>query len=159
MGLTTVEVTVVKWLKHPGETVAKDDALVEVLTEKVNNVVEAPQAGTVLKILAREDTVVAVEGALCWIGAPGEEVPDEVVGMAPSVETIPSPAAALAPSGGQIDPSPEAGEYVKASPAAKRLARERGIDLLVCLPATRWTGEREGYRPVCGASPPGTTLG
>lgn len=139
LGLTTVEVTVVKWLKQVGETVAKNEALVEVLTEKVNNVVEAPEAGTVLMILAPEETVVPVEGALCWIGVSGEEVPDEVAGMAPIVETLTESPTTLAPSGGRVDPVPEDGEYVRASPAAKRLARERGINL-ARVPASRPDG-------------------
>lgn len=71
MGLTTVEATISSWLKQEGDTVTKGEALVEVLTDKAVNVIEAPEAGVVLKIVAPVDTVVPVTETICWIGQAG----------------------------------------------------------------------------------------
>lgn len=125
MGLTTVEGTVVRWLKQEGDEVRKDEPLVEVLTDKVNTQVEAPEPGIVLKIVAREGEVVPVTKTLCWIGRPGEKIPDE---GAPSTEE------SLSASAPEVEPAPAVvavavDGYVRASPAAKRLAREQGVNL------------------------------
>ena len=127
MGLTTEEVTVTQWLKQVGETVGKDDPIVEVLTDKVNTVIEAPAAGVLLKILTPIDTVVPVTEGLCWIGQPGEElVEEETPPVAAGTEE-----AAPVPKAQQpvLVVEPAKAEATKASPVAKRLARELGIDL------------------------------
>jgi pyruvate dehydrogenase E2 component (dihydrolipoamide acetyltransferase) len=134
LGLTTVEVTVAGWLKNPGDAVAKGEPLVEVLTDKVNNVIEAPEAGVVLAITAPVDTVVPVQGSLCWIGQPGEQVPDTMDALSlESSQEPPTSGPAEVSVGASVEVlEPEkttTNGYVKASPAAKRVARELGIDL------------------------------
>ena len=75
MGDSVAEGTVLEWRVKPGDTVAVDDALVEISTDKVDAEVPAPVAGTVQEILVEPDQTVQVGTALCRIaagaGAPG----------------------------------------------------------------------------------------
>jgi pyruvate dehydrogenase E2 component (dihydrolipoamide acetyltransferase) len=138
--------TIVRWLKAEGDTVARDEPLYELDTEKVTQEVESPAAGTVLRILVAEGTEVIVGQRIAWIGEPGEAVPEAetpggngavgtaTVPEAPAEESA-APAAAERPR--RVSRKAEAvaaaearaGERLKASPLARRMARERGIDL------------------------------
>jgi pyruvate/2-oxoglutarate dehydrogenase complex dihydrolipoamide acyltransferase (E2) component len=62
------------WLRAEGDRVAKGDSLVEVETEKLTLEVEAPAAGVLLRIIAPDDTEVAVLSTIAIIGEPGEEI-------------------------------------------------------------------------------------
>jgi len=109
LSLTMSEGAVVEWFKREGEAVQKGEPLVEVLSDKVTYEVEAPASGVVRKILAEEGVDVPVAETLAIITAPDEELPEvEAVAEAP-VERLE--------------------ERILASPAAKRLAREYGVDL------------------------------
>ena len=66
-----------RWLKSEGDLVQVGEAVVELETEKVSYELESPIAGVLLKIVARESVQVPVGGALCHIGAPGEQVARE----------------------------------------------------------------------------------
>ncbi|HEY2309671.1 MAG TPA: dihydrolipoamide acetyltransferase family protein [Gaiellaceae bacterium] len=129
--------TIVRWLKAEGEPVTKGDPLFELDTDKVTQEVEAEAAGVLLKIAVAEGEV-PVGQTVAFIGAEGEDVP-EVEAAAPAAEKeaehsepAPEPAAeasheaAVASDNGRI----------KASPLARRIARERGIELA----AIRGTG-------------------
>lgn len=74
LGLTMTEGTVSQWLKQEGDAVKKGDGIVEVETDKINNIVEAPEDGVLLKIVAQEGDVLPVKGVLGYIGAAGEVV-------------------------------------------------------------------------------------
>jgi pyruvate dehydrogenase E2 component (dihydrolipoamide acetyltransferase) len=128
--------TVVKWLKAEGDTVERGDLLYELDTEKVTQEIEAEADGVLLKIAVPEGEA-AVGTTLAFIGEPGEavEMPDaaepeperereRVVqeDVQPVEAPAPPPPAETAPEG-------QMGGRVKASPLARRLARERGIDL------------------------------
>jgi pyruvate dehydrogenase E2 component (dihydrolipoamide acetyltransferase) len=125
LGLTMEEGTIIRWLKAEGEEVEKGEPLFEVQTDKVNMEVEAPASGTLGKILVPEGETVAVVRGIAYILEPGEEAPEEWPLPVAAVEAIASrpPAAATKPL---------------ATPAAKRLARDKGIDL------TRVRGSGEG---------------
>jgi pyruvate dehydrogenase E2 component (dihydrolipoyllysine-residue acetyltransferase) len=120
--------TVVKWLKAEGEEIEKGQPLYELDTDKVTQEVEAEASGVLLKIVVPEGEV-AVGTTLALIGEAGEKVEapeaDEAPPEKPAAEPEP-PAAAEAPA-----PPPERrdGERIKASPLARRLAREQGVDL------------------------------
>ncbi|MFB0567866.1 MAG: dihydrolipoamide acetyltransferase family protein [Candidatus Bathyarchaeia archaeon] len=125
LSLTMKEGTVVQWFKKEGETVKKGEPLVEVLSEKVTYDVEAPASGILRKILAVEGVDAPVAGTLGIIAEPDEPLPE-----------IEEAAVALPPERiEEVAPLPEkeitreVKERVLASPAAKRLAREHGIDL------------------------------
>jgi 2-oxoglutarate dehydrogenase E2 component (dihydrolipoamide succinyltransferase) len=92
LGESVTEGTVTRWLKKVGDTVAVDEPLVEVSTDKVDTEIPSPFAGVVEQILVQEDETVLVGGVLAIIGGgtPGTSAPVEA---APVVE----PAAASAP--------------------------------------------------------------
>jgi pyruvate dehydrogenase E2 component (dihydrolipoamide acetyltransferase) len=124
--------TVVKWLKGEGDRVEKGEPLFEVDTDKVTQEVESDFAGVLLRIALREGEA-PVGQTIAWIGEQGEEVPETPVAPAneeeaaapePPTVAAPEPAAAPAPPAADGD-----GGRVKASPLARRIARERGVDL------------------------------
>ncbi|MGH3038714.1 MAG: dihydrolipoamide acetyltransferase family protein [Gaiellaceae bacterium] len=136
--------TIVRWLKAEGDTVEKGEPLYELDTEKVTQEVEADASGTLLKILAGEGEEIEVGKAIAVIGEEGEEVTEEA--PEPKDEDAPEPKdedaaePVEAPSAepeaepeAEAEPTPvarsEDGGRVKASPLARRIARERGIDL------------------------------
>jgi pyruvate dehydrogenase E2 component (dihydrolipoamide acetyltransferase) len=138
--------TIVKWLKSEGEDVEKGDALYELDTDKVTQEVEAEASGTLLKIAIREGEV-EVGRTIGFIGDKGEAVAesapvesaeaDSATPAAAPVEQTPAEvphATTNGASGGSDREAPAApqeagGGRVKASPLARRIARERGIEL------------------------------
>ena len=72
LGESVTEGTVTRWLKQVGESVAVDEALLEVSTDKVDTEIPSPVAGTLLEIKAAEDETVEVGAILAVIGAEGE---------------------------------------------------------------------------------------
>lgn len=124
LSLTMKEGTVVQWFKKERETVQKGDPLVEVLSEKVTYDVEAPESGTVRKILALEGENVPIDQTLAIIAAPEEDIPEALASAATCL-----PAAQMAPTASKIEITKEVGERSLASPAAKRLARELNVDI------------------------------
>jgi len=68
------EVTVTKWLKQEGDTIAELEPLLEVNTDKVDTEIPSPASGTVIKIVAQEGTPARVGEILAFIGKPGESV-------------------------------------------------------------------------------------
>jgi len=123
LSLTMKAGTVVQWFKKEGETVQKGEPLVEVLSEKVTYDVEAPESGVLRKILALEGTDVPVAQAIGIIAAPDEQIPETELALA-APEKI---AEAEAVSEKELIEKVE--ERIVASPAAKRIAREQGVDL------------------------------
>ena len=129
LGLTMTEGSVVRWIKQDGDTVKKGEPIFEVQTDKVVLEVESPDDG-VLRVLTGEGITVPVLTTIGWVVAPGEEVPeggatapvaaeDEVAEASEAVTTAPVTEAVVPVPGGRVP----------ASPAAKRIARENGIDL------------------------------
>lgn len=112
LSLTMKEGTVVQWYKREGETVMKGEPLVEVLSEKVTYDVEAPASGVLRKILVPDGEEAPVNAVLAVITAPEEEFREEELVVEATPATVGKP------------------ERIRATPAAKRLAREHGIDLL-----------------------------
>jgi pyruvate dehydrogenase E2 component (dihydrolipoamide acetyltransferase) len=129
--------TIVRWLKAEGDTVEKGEPLYELDTEKVTQEVEADASGTLLKILAGEGEEIEVGKAIAVIGEEGEDVPeaapeptDEPAAEEPEkAKPAPEPEAPAEPEPEQQPAARSDGGRVKASPLARRIARERGIDL------------------------------
>ena len=123
--------TIVKWLKSEGDAVEKGEPLYELDTDKVTQEVEAEASGVLLKITVPEGEA-DVGTTIAVIGEEGEEVPD----LAPTEpepapkEEVATPATA-APVAEVAAPAQGngAGARIKASPLARRIARERGIEL------------------------------
>ena len=89
LGESVTEGTVTRWLKQVGDTVAADEPLVEVSTDKVDTEIPSPASGVLLAISVPEDGVVAVGGELAVIGEASEAATP-----APSAPATPPPAAA-----------------------------------------------------------------
>ncbi|WP_433596458.1 2-oxoglutarate dehydrogenase complex dihydrolipoyllysine-residue succinyltransferase [Lysinibacillus xylanilyticus] len=130
------EGSIAQWVKKVGDRVEKGEFIVELETDKVNAEIISEEAGVLTQILAEEGDTVLVGQVIAVVEA-GE-------GAAPApaapVEAAPAPAAPAAP---QAAPAPVAaapvveettGERVIASPAARRLAREKGINLAAVSP-------------------------
>jgi len=120
--------TVRKWLKAEGDRVEKGEPLYEIDTDKVTQEVESDFAGVLLRIQLEEGEA-PVGQTIAWIGESGEDVPEPKAAPPPPA---PEPVSDTVPvSDTSVDaPQPSAnGGRVKASPLARRIARERGIDL------------------------------
>jgi pyruvate dehydrogenase E2 component (dihydrolipoyllysine-residue acetyltransferase) len=126
---------VLRWLKAPGDRVQKGDPLVEIETDKITTEIEAPESGILGEVTAREGEVVPVGQTIARIlEAAGAVV--AVAGRGPAVAAPagagPAPrtdGAAPAPSSGAAGASSSAGAAIKASPLARKLAEQHGIDL------------------------------
>ena len=154
MGESITEGTVSKWLKSVGDTIEKDEALLEISTDKVDAEVPSPAAGTLLSINVQEGETVEVGSVVALVGAGSgvsssppavsvqpaapavvvedepvppviEEVIEEVVVPAP--QAMPAVAAASGSSNG--DATVEELRRSKSSPLVRNNAKEHGIDL------------------------------
>ena len=126
LGLTMTEGTVSKWLKHEGDAVKEGEPLFEVETDKLTNTIEASASGTLLKIAVAEGGTAKCLDPVAVIGEAGEDV-SALIGVIPAAgAAAPAPAAAAA---APAAPARAPGERVLASPAAKKLAKELGIDI------------------------------
>jgi pyruvate dehydrogenase E2 component (dihydrolipoamide acetyltransferase) len=138
--------TIVRWLKSEGDQVEKGEPLYELDTEKVTQEVEADASGVLLKILANEGEEIEVGKAIAVIGEEGEKVaepqaeagePTEVTEEEEQEEGEPAPereekrerGREAAPEGPTEPEQRQDGGRVKASPLARRIAKERGVDL------------------------------
>ncbi len=147
--------TITKWLKSEGDTVAKGEPLFEIDTDKVTQEVEADYGGVLLKI-ELESGEAPVGQTIAWIGKEGEEVQAAAKPAAPAPEKVSDTVAKREPAPepekvsdtvAKREPAPEpeqvsdtsastsasnggqTGGRIKASPLARRIARERGIEL------------------------------
>jgi pyruvate dehydrogenase E2 component (dihydrolipoamide acetyltransferase) len=131
LGHTMTEGTVIQWHKQPGDKIREGESILTVETDKAQVEVEAPTAGVFAKLLAAEGLVVPVGGPLGVITAEGEAVPAEFDGAAnaAAATTGNSPGSTQASKTVTATVSQRASTRVIASPRAKRLAAERGVDL------------------------------
>ena len=132
--------TLVRWLKNEGDAVANGDMIAEIETDKATMEVECFDEGILIKHYCSEGDEVAVADPIAAIGEAGEEAP-AATSSAPAaaapepVAAVEAPAAAPAPVAAPAAPAPVAapaastGARIKASPLAKKIAAEKGIDL------------------------------
>lgn len=126
LGLTMTEGTVSSWLKKEGDAVKEGEPLFEVETDKLTNTIEASATGVLRKIIAGEGVTVPVLDKIAVIAAADEDISGLLApGAAPAAA---APAASAAPAAAAA-PARPAGERVVASPRAKKLAKEKGIDI------------------------------
>ncbi|HEY2477902.1 MAG TPA: biotin/lipoyl-containing protein, partial [Solirubrobacterales bacterium] len=141
------EGTILTWMKRVGDEVAIGDELVEIETDKANMAYESDVAGTLTEILAEEGDTLAIGEPIAVVGGAGDG--NGAVPAATPAETSPTdtPAGVTSDAGEPpppndppegVSPTPaaaagvsvgETAERVKASPLARRVARDRGVDL------------------------------
>ena len=132
LGLTMKKGLLTKWLKQEGELVAQGEPVAEVMTEKITIEIESPGPGLLKKILVPAKQEVPVGALLAWIGAADEAVPE--LGERPLVNALDIASAATA-AAAAVAGEDTRGVEIKASPAAKRLAREQGVDIWAVKPS------------------------
>ncbi len=123
-GMTEGEATIVRWLKAVGDTIRADEPLLEAETDKALLEIPSPAAGVLLSIEAEAGQAVAYKAILGWIGQPGEE-PGNRKGRAPEA------AADREFAGKELRETEEQEDegWVRASPLARRKAKEHGLNL------------------------------
>lgn len=139
LGVDMAEGEIIEWKKAEGDTVAEGDVLLEIMSDKTNMEIEAEDSGVLLKITRQAGETVPVTETIGYIGEAGEEVEvGSPAGSDVDVKRTEEDAEAAAPS--QAAPAPKEtpkpsvtpqgkGGKVRATPAARRLARELGIEL------------------------------
>lgn len=134
LGFDMAEGLLVRWVKGVGEAVQKGEVLAEIETDKATIEVEAEAGGVVHKHLVAENTSVPVGAPIAVIGAPGEQVDAaELVGQAPGPSAVAKHAAPATEKVMAIESADDGDGRlpggVQASPVARRLAAEGGINL------------------------------
>jgi len=124
LGLTMTEGTIERWLKKEGDRVEKGEPLVEIITEKINFQYESPASGILRKILHHEGDVIPVTVPIAIIAEEGETL-EEFEGIKPEVPVEVAMPAAVQSQKEMKEPS----KRIFASPLARKIAREKGIDL------------------------------
>jgi pyruvate dehydrogenase E2 component (dihydrolipoamide acetyltransferase) len=125
---------ILKWLKNEGDKVKKGEPVVEIFGEKNEFELESPADGLLLKTLCEVNDEIPISEPIAIIGEKGEDIPDvkpkkltEAAAVAPTPTTV-TPVQS-APKSKSIQPATLPGGKIKASPRAKKLAKEKGIDL------------------------------
>jgi pyruvate dehydrogenase E2 component (dihydrolipoamide acetyltransferase) len=141
MGYDMEEGKILRWLKQEGDTVAKGEPVAEIETDKISIEIEAFDSGVLAKILQGDGAVVPVGDPIGIIAAPGEKVEAPAAGGAAPAKAAaapeaaaPAPAPAAEPAAAaeapKAAPAPQAeGGRIKASPLAKKVAADKGVDL------------------------------
>ncbi len=121
LGESVTEGTVTRWLKAVGDTVALDEPLLEISTDKVDTEIPSPFAGTLTEIVVQEDETVAVGAVLARIGGEGEAAAPAPV-AAPAAETFAAPAVEPDPAEAPAAeaPAPATPEPATPEPATAR---------------------------------------
>ena len=135
MGVSVSEGTITKWLKQPGETIAQDEPLLEISTDKVDTEVPSPASGVVAEILVAEGTTVEVGTILAVLAPAG------AASSSPAAAPAPEPAARRSPrpepAVPAVAPRPARAYRGKrssgngrafVSPVVARIASEHGVD-------------------------------
>lgn len=148
MGESIAEGTVSKWLKQLGDTVARDEPILEISTDKVDAEIPAPQGGTLVEIAVQEGETVEVGTIVAYIDTEGgaavtpapteasppaeEEEPAPVAEPAPVVEAAPVAEPAPVAEVATVAEAAESAEErlrTRSTPVVRRIAKEHGIDI------------------------------
>jgi len=184
MGESIFEGTITKWLKKPGDKIARDEPLFEISTDKVDAEIPSPSAGVLREIKVNEGQTVPIQTVVALIdaaGAPSQSAAPAPAKPAPAASApasaeaapaakpaaskpVPTPAAAPGPAKGPaptVAPSPaqpsrqNGGDKIRSSPLVRRIARENQIDLAQ-IPGTG-AGGRVSKRDILAATEGGAT--
>ena len=128
LGYDMREGTVVRWVKQEGDEVVANEVIAEIETDKAVVEFKPTTGGVLRRIVAGEGEAVPVGQLIAVIGDADEALPDDLGGPAPDTAAAPETAPAASQAPAPAAAAAPAGE-VRASPIARRLARERGVDL------------------------------
>ena len=131
LGFDMAEGVLVRWVKQDGENINKGDVLAEIETDKATVEVESPASGVVLQLIVDQGTSVPVNAPIAIVGEAGEKVDAPAAAPKPeakaeektAAQTAPTPAATTQAS------TPAASGPVKASPLARKVAKDNSVDL------------------------------
>jgi len=136
MGESITEGTLTKWLKKIGDTVARDEPIFEISTDKVDAEIPSPVAGTLTEIKVQEGETVTVNSVVAVIGG-GAAAPAAAAKPA-AAPAAPAPAP-VAPSAPAPAAAAATGESLRSSPLVRKIAKENNVDL-ASVPGTGASG-------------------
>jgi pyruvate dehydrogenase E2 component (dihydrolipoamide acetyltransferase) len=162
MGADMTEGTVVKWLKSEGDEISRGDILAEIETDKTVVEMEAYGSGLLRKIVVGEGVMVPVGDLIAYLGDADDEIPDVPGGgdNAPATAAPVTDEPTSAPAPVATTEAPVATGRIKASPVARKIATERGIDLATVTgtgPGGRVTRSDVENHPGAAAAVPAAT--
>ena len=134
LGLTMTEGSIEKWLKQEGDRVEKGEPLVEIITEKLNFQYEAPASGVLRKILHQEGETIPVSTPIAILAEEGEVLQEDKPLQPGPPEEVPQ-------SEPPLRETREPSRRIFVSPIARRIAREKGMDLAP--PERVWPGRKD----------------
>ncbi len=141
LGFDMAEGTLVRWVKQVGENINKGDVLAEIETDKATVEVESPAGGVVLQLIVNQGDVVPVNAPIAVVGVAGEKVDAPLVESGKQKADVKSDEKPAPQSQGKTDSAPQAlstpqppvsslqSPEIKASPLAKKIARDNNINL------------------------------
>ena len=134
LGVDMQEGEIIEWKKQEGDVVNEGDILLEIMSDKTNMELEAEDSGVLLKITRQAGETVPVTEVIGYIGAEGEVVADNAASApaaeaAPQVEEVADCGSTCSSSLKPQAPVVHEGGKVRATPKARKVARELGIDL------------------------------
>ncbi len=158
LGVAQQTGTLLKWLKAEGQSVTKGEPLMEIETDKATVEIEATGSGVLTQVIAKPGDEVPVGQRIAFILAPGESLPTEVASAAPTSPTTlgkETAAKSTVTKPSKVDSAETRAGRVLASPAARRIAHEKGVSLA----SVKGSGPQGSVlaEDVLQAAPDGTT--
>ena len=135
MGESIFEGTITKWLKKVGDTVARDEPLFEISTDKVDAEIPSPAAGVLTEVKIPEGTTAQINTVVAVIGGTAGAATSASAAAAPAeTKAAPTPQPSAAPAATAPTPAPQpiaasTGERQRSSPLVRRIAKENNLDL------------------------------
>jgi pyruvate dehydrogenase E2 component (dihydrolipoamide acetyltransferase) len=126
---TMTEGTVIKWHKQVGDSVEVGDLLAEIETDKATMEMEAFDEGTITEILVPAGEKAVIGGVLAVLDGDSAAAPSSTTPAAASSAVTPSNPAAATKAATSVAPMPSSGDRIKASPLARKIAADKGVDL------------------------------
>jgi pyruvate dehydrogenase E2 component (dihydrolipoyllysine-residue acetyltransferase) len=143
-GMSMEEGTIIEWMVKEGDVVSVGDPVAEIETDKSTMELESDYSGTIIKIVHQDGETVPVIKTIAWIGEKGEAIPEEIAAE-DKAEVKKVEADSISSASQQSDPgmASDIDGRFKATPAARRVASERGVSLSSIQPSGRFGEIRE----------------
>ncbi len=155
MGESIAEATILKWLKNPGDSVEKDETILEISTDKVDSEIPAPATGKIVEILAKEGDTVEVKSVIAIIDSDSSAAVTETKEEAPvAEEAAPEPSAPASEPAAPAAPAPAATEAPVNGASASDIPAKVGNRAYS--PLVRSLASKHGLSPVELAAITGT---